>query len=268
MCQSGIFQFSTHFIKSKAYEDILSRSFDASDSEKVCIQAIAGNADPNAPAVEKAESDLYLIGVWNRANAWFISDLYFTYALNTVLRSRVIPKTDFKLDQPDSMEKVLLHALKNFQARDLLILNDPDQATPRIENGIACRLGNRFVEIPQLYVSPQTPVRQQDTKRGMSPAIDFYLNGRLNMYLELTRNGLKLQQHFDKFERQDGAYHRQKDQYVILDFQLKSDHPTAVPAEYKHCGDKLFCYVLNRNSLYRNGILVKANVSHNIASPI
>jgi hypothetical protein len=101
----------------------------------------------------------------------------------------------------------------------------------------------------------------------MRPTIDFYLNGRMNKYLELTRNGSNLKEHFDKFERQDGPYHEHKDKYVILDFQLKSHKQTLVPEEYRHCGKNFYCYVLMQNSLFRNGKLVKDNVSHNIASP-
>jgi hypothetical protein len=272
MCKSGFFQMSSQFIHSKAYKDILSRSFDLNTEEKACINAIAHNVKRGTSKILNAERCLDMIGVWNRDNAWFVSNLYYTFVLNTVLRSYVIDSTatDLKLGQADSMEQMLLYALGNLQARDLLIFKNPDKAHFRIENGIGSMLGNRLIEIPHLFVSPQTPVHEHKVmqpKHGMRPTIDFYLNGRMNKYLELTRNGSNLKEHFDKFERQDGPYHEHKEKYVILDFQLQSDKPTSVPEEYQHCRNNFYCYVLMRNSLYKNGQLVKEKVSCNIASP-
>jgi hypothetical protein len=264
------FQMHSQFIESEAYKDILSRSFDLDFDEEASIQIILRSVSRNDAQVTNAESLLEKIGVWNRDKAWFFSDLFHTFVLNNVLRLNVSQKSELKLGQADSMVEVLLHALGNLQTNDLLLFNHSNETSWRIENGIGNMLCFRLLQIPGLFVSPQTPVivdKSADSKRGMHPTIDFYLNGRLNMYLELTRNGWNVKQHFDKFEMEDGPYRKQKKNYVILDFELKSHKPTLVPKEYVQCGDNFYCYVLMRNSLYKNGKLVKENVSHNIPSP-
>jgi hypothetical protein len=97
----------------------------------------------------------------------------------------------------------------------------------------------------------------------------MYLNGRLDMFLDLTRNGVDLRGHFDKFEDAKGAYKSYADRYAILDFELNRPTPGRMPKKYNTEAhrQKLFTYVLRTNALYRGGRLVKSGVSSNIKTP-
>jgi hypothetical protein len=122
----------------------------------------------------------------------------------------------------------------------------------------------KLAECKTLSIAPQTPIEKESVKPGPNPTIDFFLNGRLNMYLELTKDSSKLKHHFDKFET--GVYRGIKN-YAILDIVIKGDEPKELPPKYSHLNDKYFSFVKQKNALYHNGKLVRSNVSTRLKSP-
>jgi hypothetical protein len=79
--------------------------------------------------------------------------------------------------------------------------------------------------------------------------VDYYLNGTLDMFLELTRNGSLLEQHFQRFQ-EGGRYHGKK--FVLLDIELtKARAPVPLPESVRMYEEHRFTYVVQLNTLYR-----------------
>ena len=123
----------------------------------------------------------------------------------------------------------------------------------------------KLCRLQHLLISPQTQVIDESkTTRGSKPTIDFFLNGRLMTYLELTRNGVDLAKHFDKFETPDGKYYKHREKYAILDFDLSTESSTVrVPEKYQNKGldKKLYSFVKRENALYIGNQRLYSNVS-------
>jgi hypothetical protein len=92
------------------------------------------------------------------------------------------------------------------------------------------------------------------------------------MYLELTRNGLEVHKHFEKFESPSGPYYRHRAAYMILDIELRRGLPVTfdsafVPGPFFKLENYL-CFVRSTNSLYRGKTLIATSVSHFLPSPL
>jgi hypothetical protein len=244
------------FTSSSTYSDIVSRSFECSNKVADAIVGIVSNS-ARQPHFERHVSKA---GLWNHKKGWFLSNMLLAHTYATMIRG----SEEIDLAQDDALDRVLLNALSQVNMHDLVEGSKAD----RYENGIGCMLTARLASIPNLYVSPQTVVpRKTSSSSGQQPTIDFYLNGRLNKYLELVRNGVDIGKHLDKFENTDGAYHRHRDNYVILDFELRKMEPKGLPAEYAHLNNKYYCFVKQQNVLYKGKNIISIDVSNRLPKP-
>jgi hypothetical protein len=166
------------------------------------------------------------------------------------------------LAKSDGLEKVLLYGLSELKEDDFY---DSVSGMERYENAIGSIFAMKLCRLQHLLISPQTQVIDKSkTTRGSRPAVDFFLNGRLMTYLELTRNGVELAKHFDKFENPDGKYYVHRDKYAILDFALSTESSTVkLPEKYQKNGldKRLYSFVKRENALYVGNQKVHSNVS-------
>jgi hypothetical protein len=218
-------------------------------------------------------------GLWKTDSDQFIS-LYFQLHIFKMVK-KTSESNSIDLDKREAIEDVILFGLKYVQESDFV--DDLGTNQHRFENAIGTIFAAKLAKIPELHIAPQTQfAKANPSSPGSNPAVDFFLNGRLNIYLELVRNGDKIEKHFDRFEDEDGAYHnRQKgSDYAILDFNLLTTAPAAVPSKYQHVGHKFYTFVKQRNELHRGptlaelkesnlikSVIIKSNVSCNLPSP-
>ena len=170
-----------------------------------------------------------------------------------------------------ALKKVILYGLSELKEDDFY---ESFNGRERYENAIGSIFAMKLCRLQHLFISPQTQViDESDTTsiRGSKPTIDFFLNGGgLMKYLELTRNGLELKKHFDKFEKQKGKYYMHRRKYAILDFDLSTDSSISkvqLPEKYQKKGlnKKLYRFVKRENTLYV-GERVYPNVSKYLKS--
>lgn len=109
-------------------------------------------------------------------------------------------------------------------------------------------IGARLSDIEGLYLSPQHALPRPGQRSGRPPSVDYYLNHTLDMYLELTRNGSLLKEHFERFA--NGPYSGKR--FVVLDIELNSTQsPAPLPNEISMYEQNRFTYVQKMNALYR-----------------
>ena len=138
------------------------------------------------------------------------------------------------------------------------LTNDNQPLRERCEDGIGLFIGARLMGIEGIYLSPQHALPNPQQRHGRPPSVDFYLNHDLDMYLELTRNGSLLKNHFQRFQV-GGKYHGK--QFVVLDIELaKSTAPLPLPEELREFESCRYTYVRNLNTLYRGTCKYKSGI--------
>ncbi len=259
------------FFDSDVYKKIVSRCFDVTGDVKEAVFHIITKCTRSA----RYESMLFEAGLWNGDEKWLLSGLLLNHIFRDVLPPQrslrdfkeVSGFSGFNLSDPAALDDVVLYAFSLCSAADFL----HEDGTYRYENSISCAFTEKLARIPQLYVSAQCPVPKMIRTRGQSPTIDLFINGTMNKYLEFVRNGLQLQDHFDKFESPSGPYHRHRERYAIVDFQLRGRekaypvHFTA-PEGRTHIGP-LYRFYVQSNTLYKDGVLLKCGVSMFLPTP-
>jgi hypothetical protein len=247
------------FYKSSLYEIIVTRAFDLNDEGRESAIHILETGELSSVHVDILNKS----GLWNMSTNWFLSNLLLSYLFQTVKENQNATQSSF--DQIDTLEKVLIYGLSQLKEDDFY---ETDFKTKRYENAIGTIFAMNLSKISHLYISPQTQIFDKNKKKGGSkPTIDFFLNGRLSTYLELTRDGLDLEKHFDKFEQPTGSYNAHKDHYAILDFSLSSLNPTELPTKYNGMGNKMYSFVKMQNTLYKGNEAVLKGVSKFLKSP-
>jgi hypothetical protein len=200
------------------------------------------------------------VGLWNVTTKWFLSNLLVSYLFQSIEKN--LSTSDYiDLAKSDGLEKVLLYGLSELKEDDFY---DSFSGKQRYENAIGSIFAMKLCRLEHLFISPQTQVDKNITTRGSKPTIDFFLNGRLMKYLELTRNGVELAKHFDKFENPNGKYYKHRENYAILDFNLSTKSSTMkVLEKYQKNGldKRLYCFVKRENALYVGNQRVHSNVS-------
>ncbi len=238
-------------------------------------------------------------GYWDEKKNDFISNLFVTQCLNSV-RKVNDQVANWKLLDPDSitadafkelenkgiekrkqaeklketislvtskrraeiLEQILIYGLCNMKESDFMDLCD----VMRIENSISYNFGVRIAEIPGLHATFQKTVRGSAKKVGHPATIDFYLNGKLDMYIEAIRNAddTSMKEHVDRFEI--GAYKQFKDSYVILNYDFKNIAAPNCLSQIKY-PEKVYTYIKQINTLYKGRNVLKRNVSPFVSSP-
>jgi hypothetical protein len=241
---------SEAFYKSELMTDINTRSFSL---EKNQLDAAIGIFN-HSPGFETNQRDLEKLGYWSSEKNDFISKMF----IGQVFQSREPAKgssPSIDWGNPDqALEAVIKFALENMAASDF---TDPISETNRYEDAIGTTLGWHMKLIEGLFVVPQKQIPKSVPTCGKSPTVDFYLNGKLDTYLELVRNGSLLEKHFDRFEQEEGAYYSKKHRYAILDLELDKYQPNEIPIKYKAISGKYWCFVKPMNCLYHGGKLVE-----------
>jgi hypothetical protein len=197
-------------------------------------------------------------GLWDTANNCLLSPLlqYHLFCL--------MPKVDdFAFNDPSQIGDALLRCTKDYKRWKFA---QYEEGTPsvkdRCEDGagffIGCELSKYCLVSPQHAISKSElksdELKTGGQKRGRPPCVDFYLNGRLNMYLELVKNSCLLEKHFDRFIT--GPYGSKKP-YAVLDINFKTDKPTVLTGQYAAYNDVFYTYVVQTRALYRGNELFK-----------
>jgi hypothetical protein len=203
-------------------------------------------------------------GVWDLVSNRFISSFFVSICLGSIMKEE--NSIEFNWDEKDeALQKVLLYSLSRMDETDFF---DSENNKYRIENAISSVLASNMSTIPGLQVRFQVPLSMGVRKSGHPPTIDMFLNGKLGRYLEVVRNGndANLFLHSDKFEKEDGGYHKHVDEYALLNIDLQSDSVPQTPIRSKNDvgsfpNNKLYTFVKNANALYKGSTLIKSNVS-------
>jgi hypothetical protein len=244
------------FYGSPVFNTIVQRAYDLSDKTRQSAYRIL---ETGAVLSDDAYR-MNKVGLWNGTTKWFLSNLLVSYLFQTVEKK---PSTSDYIDlaKSDGLEKVLLYGLSELNEDDFY---DFFSGMQRYENAIGSIFAMKLCRLQHLFISPQTQVIDKSkTTRGSKPTIDFFLNGRLKTYLELTRNGVELAKHFDKFENPDGKYYVHRENYAILDFALSTGSSIVkLPEKYQKNGldKRLYTFVKRENALYVGNQRVHSNV--------
>ena len=201
----------------------------------------------------------YLIdcGYWDPSSEQFVSQLFVWICLAVVKKDNAL-HVDWD-NKDEALQQVILHGMSRMKESDFF---DNSVNKYRIENSISFSFAYHMASIKQLNVRTQVRVSSSRRKVGHPPTIDFYLNGRLGCYLEVVRNGHKLEEHFDRFESVEGSYHRHVNEYGVLNIELLNEGEPKVPPRLSDAvRNKLFTFVMPLNTLYRNKRVVATNVS-------
>lgn len=138
------------------------------------------------------------------------------------------------------------------------LMDTEEMVRERCEDGIGLFIGARLSGIEGIYLSPQHAIPNPEQRRGRPPSVDYYLDNSLDMYLELTRNGSLLEQHFQRFQL-GGKYFGKP--FVLLDIEMRKGAPPmplpAAVSEFEHCR---YTFVLSLNTLYRGTDVFKAGI--------
>ena len=135
----------------------------------------------------------------------------------------------------------------------------------RYEDAISWYFGNEIAKkIRGIYISPQhIPNVVSGTK---SPAIDYFINGKHNLYLELVRNSDRLEAHFQKFGN-NGVYKSNR-AWAIVDILSERTSPVLnsdreLPLSRKD-ENHLYSFTKSNNTLWKGRTEIKKNVSVNL----
>lgn len=229
-----------------------------------CYHMIAGNTFErlisawwsDAGMSEAVLDELTRLGLWLREDNCLISLLL----QQVVLKKRGdAGRLEIENVSQDNFGNVLVYALSSLREKHFQQMTVGEVlARERCEDGIGLFIGAELSGIEGIYLSPQHALPRPGQRGGRPPSVDYYLNHVLDMYLELTRNGSLLKDHFKRFQP-GGKYHGKA--FVVLDIELaKTTPPKPLPEEvreFEHCR---YTYIHSLNTLYRGTDIFKAGV--------
>eukprot|EP01039_Chlorochromonas_danica_P005780 gene5778-6365_t len=181
-------------------------------------------------------------GLWDKAHNCLLSPLLQYHLFH------LMPKnSDFSFDNPSQIGLALFHCTKDYKKWRF---NQYDACSEvvreRCEDGAGFFVGCELSKY--CLVSPQHAVPKAQPTPGRPPSVDYYLNGRLNMYLELVKNSSLLASHFDRFLTGD---YGMKKPFAILDINFKTTAPRQLTGKYKTLENNYFTFVVQTRVLYR-----------------
>jgi hypothetical protein len=119
-------------------------------------------------------------------------------------------------DVPETIEDVLFLAIKDMKT-------DPFTINTSYESSIGKHFAALLSRIPGIYLKPELQFPKSDiTEKGPLPCVDFLINGKFNICVELLMNEDKLIEHLDRFQSLSGTYEKFKDQFVLLIFRSEN----------------------------------------------
>ena len=187
-------------------------------------------------------------GLWDIARNCLLSPLLQYHLFHLVPK-----KDDFVFENPLQIGHALFHCTKDYRKwKYTQYESGTEGVRERCEDGAGFFIGCELSKY--CLVSPQHAISKDHPTAGRPPSVDFYLNGRLNMFLELVKNGSLLGQHFDRFI--SGSYGVEKP-FAILDINFKTDKPRELPEMYKEFEEKYFTYVVQTRQLFRGAKLFR-----------
>ncbi len=215
---------------------------------------------------------------WDSNRSWFLSNLLVYYLF--AQRTHTIHPDFAKGSKLELLKHSLAVGLRGLMNGHFKQFDEHGFVIKRYENAI----GHFFASIDQLFVSPQHKVTgRQDlpVTRGQKLTIDYYINGKIDTYVELMRDGSAgdLEKHADKFElkgvvarkkrdnnspivfKAAGAYnHVHQDNCVLLNI-MSVGSPVEMPVNYEGVRHRCYTFVKDHNALYKGSTLLRRNVS-------
>jgi len=188
-------------------------------------------------------------GLWDMTRNCLLSPLLQYHLF------RLVPKKDdFVFDSPSKIGHALFHCTRDYKKWKFHQYEATTEGVrERCEDGagffIGCELSKYCLVLPQYAIPKAQPTL------GRPQSVDYYLNGRLNMFLELVINGSLLDKHFDRFLT--GSYGLEKP-YAILDINFKTTEPRQLNGKYKELEENYYTYVVQTRALYRGMELFKS----------
>ena len=244
---------SEHLECYSVFENIVERAYGA-PIESLAVNVLTGNY---------SQRDLLLLsnlGYWNVTTRNFVSDF-----LVTVLLSKCVPIShhsnpkviDFNDKSSPPIEQVVSLALSEMDESDFI---DPNVDKLRLENSFSFALGLQLSSIQGLYVCFQS--RASTGSAGHPPTVDFYLNGRIDAYLEVVLNATSgsLAEHLNRFQK-GGAYSHLKNT-TLLNIDTFNARPRMTGSH-----GSILTFVKQANSLFKGTQLLKSNVSFKLSAP-
>jgi hypothetical protein len=209
------------------------------------------------------KSDLERLGVWSQD--YFISPLLASEVfLKAPLTSNPVENV-ITLDDTQKTsyaQQVICAGLRDMTEEHF---KDAHYDQIAVENAVGFQWGfNVKSAFTNIWISPQTRTMYEEHKGpGRKPIIDFFLNGRLNMGIELVLNVDKtsLAEHAGRFELK---YKRYNKTGAVLHFDTKNEDLSTHTSEGKI---PVYTFVKKRNELFCGLRSVKTNVSKYLMTP-
>ncbi|RYY45245.1 MAG: AAA family ATPase [Chitinophagaceae bacterium] len=197
-------------------------------------------------------------GLWDSINNRLLSPLlqYHLFCL--------MPKADdFVFTNSSQIGDALYHCTRDYKRWKFTQYEaGTDAVRDRCEDGISFFLGCELSKY--CLVSPQHAISRSQATPGRPPSVDYYLNGRLDMYLEVVKNGSLLEEHFDRFITGDYGV---KKPFAVLDINFKTEKPRDLKGKYAEYNKNFFTYVVHTRQLFRGMELFKYKGETSVSAP-
>lgn len=197
-------------------------------------------------------------GLWDMANNRLLSPL-FQYHLFCLM-----PKiNDFIFQERSQIGDALYYCLRDYKRWKFTQYEAGTEVVrDRCEDGTAFFIGCELSKY--CLVSRQHAIPKRQPTPGRPPSVDYYLNGRLDMHLELVKNGNLLEEHFDRFL--SGAYGLRKP-FAVLDISFVTDKPRELSGKYAVYNSVFYTYVVQTRELYRGTELFTCGSGTSLSAP-
>lgn len=196
-------------------------------------------------------------GLWDEENNRLLSPLLQYHIFHLVT-----PKDDFVFDNASKIGDALLICTRTLlpsQFSQYDAYSDYDRH--RCEDGVGFFIGCELSKY--CLVSPQHAIKISKPTRGRLPSVDYYLNGHVNMYLELVKNGSLLKEHFERFI--SGSYGLEKP-FAILDINFEATKPLKLTGKYKKFEANFFTFVIKTRTLYKGSTPLSASAGDSLTA--
>ena len=251
------------FKQSDKFRKILVRSY----TVETKVKFIASEILTKGIKCPEHEMALIHLGLWSERRNWFISDLFLFYLLLDPADSAARREPALTGTSLEKLQKLLEIGLGDLSENHFKQYDDRGFSITRYENAIGYYLAWKLSRIERLSVSPQhqVPGIVPRPRTGPNPTIDLYIDGGMDLFLELIRDGslAEIVAHDDKFRLSTGGYHHHRDRYALLNIVTKTAQPVILPDEpmYQRLHDICYTFVKDSNLLFRGNLCIKCNVS-------
>lgn len=208
------------------------------------------------------KSDLEKLGVWSQD--YFISPLL---ASEVFLKAPIPVEKVITLDDSQKTpyaQQVICAGLLDMTEEHF---KDTHYNKIAVENAVGFQWGFNVKSVfTNIWISPQArTMYEEHTGPGRKPIIDFFLNGRLNMGIELALDvdTRSLSEHVGRFELK---YKRYNKTGAVLHFDTKNEDLSIHTSE-GYGNIPVYTFVKKRNELFCGSRSVKTGVSKYLRTP-